>query len=77
MDDNLKDAIILGCMITAAVTVVSMGCYSLGKQSQQPDPTEYQITVTDDSITVKDFGRTVGTVKLTGELQQLIYNDNK
>jgi hypothetical protein len=70
-------AVVLSVMIAGAVTIIGLGCYSLGKQSQQPDPTEYQITVTDDSITVKDFGRTVGTVKLTGELQQLIYNDNK
>jgi hypothetical protein len=76
MKENLT-AVALSIMITGAVTLVGLGCYSLGQQSVQVDPTEYQITVTDDSITVKDFGKTVGTVKLTGELQQLIYNDNK
>jgi hypothetical protein len=76
MKENLT-AVALSIMITGAVTLVGLGCYSLGQRSVQVDPTEYQITVTDDSITVKDFGKTVGTVKLTGELQQLIYNDNK
>jgi hypothetical protein len=38
---------------------------------------EYQFTVTDDSISVSDFGRTVGTVKIEGQLKQLIDKDNQ
>ena len=38
---------------------------------------EYQFTVTDDSITVTDFGRPVGTVKIEGQLKQLIDKDNE
>lgn len=38
---------------------------------------EYQFTTTDDSITVTDFGRPVGTVKLEGQLKQLIDQDNQ
>ncbi len=38
---------------------------------------EYQFTVIDDSITVTDFGREVGTVKIEGQLKQLIDQDNE
>jgi len=38
---------------------------------------EYQFTTTDDSITVTDFGRPVGTVKIEGQLKQLINQDNE
>jgi hypothetical protein len=38
---------------------------------------EYQFTVTDDSISVSDFGRPVGTVKIEGKLKQLIEQDNE
>jgi hypothetical protein len=38
---------------------------------------EYQFIVTDDSITVKDFGKQVGSVKLEGQLKQLINEHNK
>lgn len=37
---------------------------------------EYQFVVTDDSITITDFGRKVGTVKLEGQLKELINKDN-
>jgi len=40
-------------------------------------PTEYQFTVIDDSISVTDFDREVGTVKLEGQLKQLIDKDNE
>jgi hypothetical protein len=42
----------------------------------EQDPAEYQFTVTDDSITITDFGRKVGTVKLEGQLEELIIKDN-
>lgn len=38
---------------------------------------EYQFTVTDDSISVSDFGREVGTVKIEGQLKNLIDQDNE
>ena len=38
---------------------------------------EYQFECTDDSITVRDFGRPVGTVKLEGQLKRLIDKDNE
>ena len=41
------------------------------------DPCEYQFTVTDDSISVQDFDRYVGTVKIEGQLEKLINDDNE
>jgi hypothetical protein len=41
------------------------------------DSPEYQFTVTDDSISVKDFDRHVGTVKIEGQLRNLINKDNE
>lgn len=38
---------------------------------------EYQFTTTDDSISVSDYGRKVGTVKIEGQLKELIDQDNK
>ena len=38
---------------------------------------EYQFTITDNSITVTDFGRYVGTVKVEGQLEQLLIKDNE
>jgi hypothetical protein len=46
-----------------------------------PDPehddAQYQFTVTDDSISVQDFDRYVGTVKIEGQLEKLINDDNE
>ena len=41
------------------------------------NPAEYQFIVTDDSITIKDFGKEVGTIKLEGQLKELINQHNK
>ena len=38
--------------------------------------TEYQFTVTDDSLTVYDGKRAVGTIKIDGTLDSLINLDN-
>lgn len=38
---------------------------------------EYQFVVTDDSLTVYDNNRVVGTVKIEGQLDSLIIADNK
>ena len=43
----------------------------------EENPAEYQFIVTDDSISVSDFGRKVGTVKIEGQLKQLIDKDNE
>jgi len=43
----------------------------------EQDAAEYQFIVTDDSITVKDFGKQVGTIKLEGKLKELINQHNK
>ena len=43
----------------------------------EQNPAEYQFIVTDDSITVKDFGKQVGTIKLEGQLKELINEHNK
>lgn len=41
------------------------------------NPAEYQFVVTDDSITVKDFDKEIGTIKLEGQLKELINQHNK
>jgi len=41
------------------------------------NPAEYQFVVTDDSITIKDFGKKVGSIKLEGKLKELINQHNK
>jgi hypothetical protein len=40
-------------------------------------PAEYQFIVTDDSLTVYDSRRVVGTIKLQGQLDSLITLDNQ
>jgi hypothetical protein len=40
------------------------------------DPSEYQMIVTDDSATIYDGKRFVGTIKLNGTLDSLIIEDN-
>ena len=43
----------------------------------EQNPAEYQFIVTDDSITITDFGKEVGTIKLEGQLKELINQHNK
>ena len=43
----------------------------------EQNPAEYQFIVTDDSITITDFGKEVGTVKIEGQLKKLINQHNK
>lgn len=45
--------------------------------SREQDPCEYQFTITDDSLSVYDYNRYVGTVKIEGQLKQLINKDNE
>lgn len=49
----------------------------LGVLETEVDASEYQFTITDDSITIKDFDRHVGTVKVEGQLEQLLIKDNE
>jgi len=64
-------ALIIGVIVGATFTY--MDC-ELNYFSSSP---EYQFTVTEDSISVEDFGRQVGTVKIEGELKNLINKDNE
>lgn len=50
--------------------------YLCSAQTEVESP-EYQFTITDDSISVHDFDRYVGTVKIEGQLKQLINKDNE
>lgn len=45
--------------------------------SKEHDPCGYQFTITDDSLSVYDYNRYVGTIKLDGSLEQLINKDNE
>jgi hypothetical protein len=49
----------------------------IGALETETNSPEYQFTVTDDSISVQDFDRYVGTVKIEGQLKQLIDKDNE
>ena len=44
---------------------------------RKPNASEYQFIVTDDSITVYDGSKTIGTVRLEGQLDSLITDDNQ
>ena len=48
----------------------------IGPLENETDSAEYQFTVTEDSISITDFDRHVGTIKLEGQLKELINKDN-
>lgn len=48
----------------------------IGPLENETDSSEYQFTVTEDSISITDFDRHVGTVKIEGKLKELINKDN-
>lgn len=48
----------------------------IGPLETETNSAEYQFTVTEDSISITDFDRYVGTVKLEGQLKELINKDN-
>jgi uncharacterized membrane protein len=54
-----------------------IGVTSLYFDTRFNKPTEYQFTVIDDSISVTDFDREVGTVLIEGQLKELINKDNE
>ena len=43
----------------------------------EQNPAEYQFTVVDNSVIITDYNREVGTIKLEGQLKQLINQDNE
>lgn len=49
----------------------------IGPLETETNSAEYQFTITDDSISVYDFDRYVGTVKIEGQLEQLLIKDNE
>jgi len=61
--------LIIGMLIGTIVTTVVL--YT------PKDATEYQFTVIDNCIEVRDYDRTVGTVMLEGKLKQMIDKDNE
>ncbi len=64
-----------GVIVTLAI---SNSIYAQNElERAESDPCEYQFTVTDDSISVQDFDRYVGTVKIEGQLEKLINDDNE
>ena len=64
-----------GAIVTLAI---SNSIYAQNElERAESDPCEYQFTVTDDSISVQDFDRYVGTVKIEGQLEKLINDDNE
>jgi hypothetical protein len=69
----LKMLLVLsGCLIGSAVAIMLTA-----KSQPKINPCEYQMIVTDDSVTVYDYDRTVGTIKLEGQLDSLINLDNQ
>lgn len=59
-------------------TVIYVTSKTLGSVEDRFDRlnTEYQMVVTDSTVTVFDANRVVGTVKLEGELCDLMVSDN-
>lgn len=63
-------------LIAAGVLLLIMS-YSEIIRAVYSKSKEYQMNVTQDSITVFDGERTVGTVKIEGQLDSLIIKDNQ
>jgi len=74
---KIKD-LLLGVIIGMSITVL---CYEMVPfhvcKQQATDMHEYQLDVNWDSITVYDGLKTIGTVKLEGQLDSLILEDNR
>lgn len=71
----MKQSLLLGLLLVtcslfgAMITIMAI--------KPEPNPCEYQFIVTDDSVTVYDSNRIVGTIKLEGQLDSLITLDNQ
>lgn len=75
---NLKE--VLGFIIfMLCVYILFISVQTIDMISKRLDRVnvEYQFVVTDDSISVYDDNRVVGTVKIEGQLDSLIIADNK
>lgn len=72
----MKQSLLLGLLLVtcslfgAMITIMAI-------KPEPVNPCEYQFTVTDDSVTVYDASRIVGTIKLEGQLDSLITLDNQ
>ena len=68
-------------IFTVLVCITSLALFGLMMYNQtvvqKKNPCEYQFIVTDDSVSVFDGKRTVGTIKLEGQLDSLITLDNQ
>lgn len=73
MSENLKQGIVAVLLVTG---VVFSFLYAKEAHQNITGP-EYQFNVTDDSVTVYDGQRTVGTIKINGTLDSLITFDNQ
>jgi hypothetical protein len=78
----MRNSFLLAALILCSCMLGIIATYWILKPTVQPvNPCEYLFTVTDDSITVydrtMDCERTVGTVKLEGQLDSLITLDNQ
>ena len=71
-DSHLFAMLALACsLLGAGITILLM------KPERPIHPCEYQMIVTDDSVTVYDVNRMVGTIKLEGQVDSLINLDNQ
>jgi len=75
MNKTIIQLIVANALVLTAVFLFIWGWHSY--KNQHPHPCEYQFIVTDDSVTVYDSKRIVGTIKLEGSLDSLITEDNK
>ena len=73
MSKSLIKSLVIAVVLTISATLL----FIWGCSSYKHNPCEYQFIVTDDSLTVYDGDRTVGTVKIQGQLDSLIIEDNK
>ena len=73
-----KESFKLLAIVTFLLVGVTFSFYLGWKNSERkPNASEYQFIVTDDSITVYDGSKTIGTVRLEGQLDSLITDDNQ
>jgi hypothetical protein len=85
MDNQRNDVIALavlsflgGVIVTLAISNSINAQNELERAENPPiSACEYQFIVEDSSIVVKDFERYVGTVKIEGQLEKLINDDNE
>lgn len=77
---NLTNLVILLtgiCIVSVTLNILQFEAIDDFVEKENYDPCEYQFTITDDSATIYDYGRKVGTIKLDGELDKLMIKDNE